>query len=246
MAKKRNSISFIIKLKSIKREIKFAFFISLLSILTIEILFKNFSAPSHSFYIIGDIYLKICYSIVATSIFFLINQHLPKEDRNLKTNKYIRSKLVYVNNELVWLSEMLNINNRDLNLTEEIINEACKNINPASQVTESRINSFVNWREYLKYKTDKIKLLLTEVMILNSTIETELLGHIVNMLDAIDQFYHLNNRTISLGKDLSFYSNAISYLFEENYKIFKIIDTGKYKIYTNTNMNEYINKKLKK
>jgi hypothetical protein len=239
MPRGRKSITFIDNLISIKKEIKLAFLMSLASILFIEIILKNYPASSNAIYVVGDIYLKVCYSIVATAIFFLINQHIPKENRNVKTNRYIGNKLTTVSNELSRLLETLGIDQKNLDITEQIIKEACEKINPESQVIELRINIFPNWRDYLKYKTDKINQLLTDVMILNSSIETELLEHIVNMLDALDGFYYLNNRNISLGKDLSFYSYNMSYLFEENYKIYKIFNAGKYKIYTNTNMNDY-------
>ncbi|MCD0474731.1 hypothetical protein LPB87_10050 [Flavobacterium sp. EDS] len=247
MKKKRKSINFIHKLKSVRKEIKFIFLISLSSVLLIEIVFKNYNAPYHSFYVIGDIYLKICYSIVATSIFFLINQHIPKENRNVKTNKFIHNKLVTVFNELSWLSERLDIDKKNLDITEEMVKLACEKINPNSPVVEFQINIFSNWREYLIYKTNKINRLLSDVMTLNSSIETELLGHIVNMLDALDQFYYLDNKNMGLGKDLTFYSRPISNLYEENYKLHKILSSGKYKIYLNTNMNDFLkNRNTKK
>lgn len=241
MTRKRKSIRFIDMLKSIRKEIKLAFLISFFSILFIEILLNGYPAPYKSFYIIGEIYLKICYSIVATSIFFLINLHIPKENRNVKTNRYISNKLVSVSNELYRLLESLHIDKQNLEITEEMIKLACAKINPESQVVELRILTFSNWQEYLKYKTDRIKNKLTDVIILNSTIETELLGHILNMLDAIDKFIFLDSKNVSYGKDLSFYSDAISYLYEENCKIGKLISNGKYLIYRNTNMNEYRN-----
>lgn len=248
MTKKINtkSIRFIDKLKSIRKEIKFVFLISVLSILIIEIWFKKYDSPSPLIYFMGDMYLRVCYSIVAASIFFLINQHIPKENRNVKTNRYINNKLVKASNELVNLAKNLGLETNTLDFSEEMVSKACKKINPALPVMESDLIKFPNWLEYLKYKTDKINRLLNDVIILNSTIETELLGHIVNMLDALEMFDYLDNKNFVLGKDLNYYSYSISYLYEENKMIYKILRSGKYEIYTNTNMNEYKVKKLSK
>lgn len=248
MTKKINtkSIRFTDKLKSIRKEIKFVFLISVLSILIIEIWFKKYDSPSLLIYFMGDMYLRVCYSIVAASIFFLINQHIPKENRNVKTNRYITNKLVRASNELVKLAKNLGLETNTLDFSEEMVSKACEKINPALPVMESHSIKFPNWLEYLKYKTDKINRLLNDVIILNSTIETELLGHIVNMLDALEMFDYLDNKNYALGKDLNYYSYSISYLYEENEMIYKILRSGKYEIYTNTNMNEYEVKKLNK
>ena len=242
--RKRKSMTLVDTMKSVRREIKFAFSISVFSILLIEVWFKNYASPTNLFYVIGDIYLKVCYSIIPTTVFFFINQHFPKETRNVKTNRYITNKLVSVSNELSWLVESLGIKDNDL--SEEQILRVCEKINPASSVVELRTLKFPNWREYLKFKTAKINRLLYDVLVLNPTIETEILGHIVNMLDALDKFYYLDNHNVSLGNDLTLYADPISYLLEEDAQIRKIIRSGKYKIYTLTNINEYLNNRQKK
>ncbi|WP_395046073.1 hypothetical protein [Flavobacterium sp.] len=236
---KRKSITLIDKLMSVRNEIKFAFLISFSSIFLIELVLKEYQSPNYTIYTIGEMYLKICYSIVATFFFFLINQHLPKENRNVKSNSYIRNKLVSASNELTWLCETLNIKEKLPEITKDIVQAACEKINPVLPVTEIKINQFNNWREYLKYKTDKVKALLNEVLILNSNIETDLLEQVLNMLDALDRFYFLDNKLVSYGENLTFYSYEIAYLIKENNKTLLLLNKKKYKVYLNTNMNDY-------
>jgi hypothetical protein len=243
--RRRKSINLIDMIKSVRREIKFTFLVSIFSIILIEVLFKNYNSPSNLFYVIGDIYLKVCYSIIPTTVFFIMNQHIPKETRNVKTNRYITNKLVMVGNELFNLIESLGNIDKEQIPSEEQILELCKSINPSTPIAERSSLIFPNWREYMKFKTAKINRLLNDVLILNPTIETEILGHIVNMLDALEQFYYVDNYNVSLGNNLTFYANPISYLLEEDAQIRKIIRTGKYKIYTQTNMNDYHNSRKK-
>lgn len=238
------SISFSNKLMSIRNEIKIVFITSVLSILIIEVWLKKIVSPLPLIYFIGDIYLRICYSIVPASIFFLINQHIPKENRNVKINRYIRNKLVLTTNELSGISRNLGLENRLLGVSEEVVKIACEKINPSTPVIEGS-NTFSNWHEYLKFKIKIITYQLNDVIILNSSIETELLGPIVNMLDALEKFDALNYKYVSLGKDLTNYSYWISYLFEEDEKIFKILKSPKYEVYNNTNVIEDEKNKLR-
>ena len=225
-------------IKSVRLEIKLAFLVSIFSIILIEVLFKNYNSPSNFFYVIGDIYLKVCYSIIPTTVFFIMNQHIPKETRNVKTNRYITNKLVIVGNELYRLLKSLGMTDKLEIDPEEQILILCKKINPSTPVAESNSLVFSNWLEYLKFKTAKINRLLNDVLILNPTIETKILEHIVNMLDALEQFSDIDNYNVS-QTNLTVYAYPISYLLEEDAKIRKIIRTGKYEIYTQTNMNDY-------
>src|SRR5258706_2169140 len=85
---------FLIYLSTFPNDIKLWFYVASLSVLLIELIGKNFAAINHTFYVLGDIWLKLCYSMCAAIIFYFINQHLPKQQRKLKSIPYLSAQLV--------------------------------------------------------------------------------------------------------------------------------------------------------
>jgi len=164
---------------SVRKEIKFAFLLGIMSILAIELVFKNIPSPSETFYKIGDIYLKFCYSLAASSIFYFINQHLPKEEKKEKSIKFIISKLTFVRQELNQVLLNLDLPKTDIksfNFDEKDVRNAWAKIDPTKQVYDYMDSSapFNNWFEYLNYKESKIKSLLEDLATANDSLNSSL------------------------------------------------------------------------
>lgn len=238
--KKRKSISLIDKLKAVKKDIKIAFFISFLSVIFIELILKNYDSPSVEFYKIGEIYLRVCYSVIATIIFFVINQHLPKENRNANTHRYISNKFGNISSEISWLLETIGLE-KNLDISKEELTKALAGRNENLPVEEFGM-LFPNYISYLRYKIERIKSLLNEILILNSSIESDLLERLTYMHDALDRFHIFNEKsTIKYGPDLSFFSHPLNYLMTEINQASKIMYSERYNKYRDTTMNRYRN-----
>ena len=122
----------IIYLKNLPKDIKIWFYVAVLTVLFIELIGKRFSALNHTFYILGDIWLKLCYSLCAAIIFYVINQHLPRQKRKLKSITFLSSKLVGINMELILLAHTMSKDfiEQDLSkLTKQWVEEKCSKIN---------------------------------------------------------------------------------------------------------------------
>lgn len=83
-------------IKSLRIEIKWGFRITLGLVLLIEFVLKRIPAPFIGFQIFGDIMLKLCYSFVASVIFYFINVHYPKELKKRKIRRLVYGTLTAV------------------------------------------------------------------------------------------------------------------------------------------------------
>jgi hypothetical protein len=208
-------IVFLIKrFRTLQGIVKIAFISSFVSILTIELILKNYSAPSRILFILGDIYLKLCFSICAGIIFYFINQHLPKEKKKIKSYAYINNKLCKINKEIEYFIENLEIvkdpNHHYLDLKLEDINAACLKINPQKYKVsgfETGYN-FKNWFEYFNYKYCKIIGLIKDLQIINDSIDIELMAKILEIEEILSHYFHPENKKIG-SKEMSFWSRPL-------------------------------------
>jgi len=194
---KKKSSLFILRLRSVNKLIQCAFLISFISVLIIELLLKNFSAPNEVFFKAGDIYLRICYSIVASSFFFFLNQHLPKEEKKSKFYPFISNKVYSIEKEIDYLIKKLNLPND--NVTPESIKEACSKINPSTEVNSNDESSlpFKNWFEYLNYKTLKIKGTIYDLLLLNEALDVELMEHLLRIENLLIHHLYFDKREVA-------------------------------------------------
>ena len=159
----------VLRIISLPQLIKIVFTVAFVSILIIELWLKRFASPSQFFFSIGDIYLKLCYSLCAAIIFYFINQHLPKEKRKLKSLIIISNKLVKIHQEVFFLVLSLKVEMEQQNFTgvqRKTINNACSKINLNDSVisTYDSATPFKNWYEYLNYKTERIGSLIKDLI----------------------------------------------------------------------------------
>ena len=171
---------FLLRIKTLPATIRNTFLTAFVSVIIIELLFKRFSAPNHTFFSIGDIYLKISYSLCAATIFYFINQHLPKEKRKVKALPLQSAAIVTIHNEVIELVSTLGIELPFQNfttLTRQMVVEACEKINPLSIVNakESAI-PFPDWWKYFEYKSERILKNTQDLLPLYDLFDSEFMG----------------------------------------------------------------------
>ena len=204
----------IIYLSTLPNIIKRCFYVAALSVLFIELVGKRFPAINHTFYSLGDIWLKLCYSLCAATIFYFINQHLPKQKRKLKLIPFLSAKLVGIHFEVVFLIQTLSkdfVDQEFSKLTREWVKEACLKINPELTVISKESSTpFSNWFEYFNYKAKRIKTLINDLLPLEDIIEPQLMAIIYLIDQQVSGVTSLNvdRRRIS-NTDLSYYSSQI-------------------------------------
>lgn len=225
--KKKLILPVLIRLVSIRKEIKYAFLISILSILIIELIFKRFASPSQLFFRMGEIYLMICYSIVAATIFFFINQHLPIEDKKLKYFRYINNKVMSIDYEIRYVLENLTIPEsiyKSEDISYEIIKDACKKKNPKSCVFNTMESSepFADWYEYFNYKVIRIKNLINDLILLNESIDPDLMEKLLVIENILYNSLYFDRKKRE-NPNLETYATAIFDLTKQNKRARQIL-----------------------
>lgn len=103
-------------------------------------------------YKFGIIFSKLCYSILAASIFYGISQYLPvvipRRKKRLRILHLVYLKADIIGSVVENMKHDLGINGEDL---EVKIREDLKSVNP-----DHRIAQFINWYEYAAYIKNKI------------------------------------------------------------------------------------------
>ena len=223
---KKSQHKIIRRLKNIPFNIFCIFFISIFLILIIELWFKNIEAPIKLFFTFGNIILNVCYSILAASIFFYVNQHLPKEEKIVKATKYITMRMLYFHYEIQSFQSILNLHIRFKaeDLSKEI-NFKCSQINPNDKLTNNNDSKkiFNNWYEYLEYKTSKFINYIDDVLPFYEGMNDDLLESLLNLKDSVRLIQYKLEDTQQNLKDLTFLSVEFENLFDNHMKSNKII-----------------------
>lgn len=210
----RKRHSFLTYLSTFPNDIKICFYVASLSVLFIELIGKSFHAKNHVFYVLGDIWLKLCYSLCAAIIFYFINQHLPKQARKLKALPFLSAKLVGIHLEVVLLVQTLSkdfVEQQFSGITREWVNEACLKVNPHLPViSKEAATPFNNWYEYLNNKSAKIKAMINDLILLEDIIEPKLMAIIYLIDQKVSGAGSLNvDRRRTSNTDLLYFSSDI-------------------------------------
>lgn len=193
----------------LRRELKVFLILSIISILSIEFIFNKFQ-PRYQFqYDFGVVYLKLCYSFFSAFVFYYLVVYAPRERRRVKSFRYLNNKLLKIDDLVndILLSVFREVNPKQNTIIDEIkleeIKIICKQINPKSPITinlkENAI--FKNHYDFINFKTNKIKLLISELIILNELIDEDLFRGLTNINDVI---------THSLTFDINIFANTDS------------------------------------
>lgn len=235
------------RIKNMPTKIFYSFFISIFLILITELWLKNIEAPIKLFFTIGSIILNVCYSIIAASIFFFVNQHLPKEDKIVQTSRYITNRMMHFHYEIQSLQNILKLKTRfKLEDLSEEIKTCCSQINPNEKIKDNNYSNkiFKNWYDYLEFKTTKFIKYLDDILPFYEGMNDDLLESLLNLKDSVRLIqYKLEENPRNL-KSLIFLSTEFENLFENHLKSNKIIRVN-YKEYLNES-NEIQNKENEK
>lgn len=213
------------RVKSLYKPIRNVFMIATLSILSIELIGKKYNAINHSFYVLGDIYLKLCYSITAAIIFYFINQHLPREKRKLKSLLFLNNKIHNIHFEFKYLLLSVSEKLEEIRFSEISRDEFkiyFEIINPNHVINAKHDGHFKDWYDYINYKSLKIKAATNDLLPLNDIIDSEVMQYIY----AIDNI--VSGITMNLGKkrfgntDLTLWSHDLFHLGVELEELIRV------------------------
>lgn len=223
------------RLITVRKEIKIIFFLSLSSILIIEVLLNGSQAKYHQLYSIEQIYLKICYSLTATIVFFFINQHLPKEERKMKSLVFVNNKAAKIQREIDYFLFALGVETKNHEKPALVlITDACDKISnmklPVHVSTQESQSPFNNWYEYFDFKITRIKSLVKEILTFHELLDSGILEKLLKIDDNLSSNF-LRSATPPVGDSMSFmYATHIYQLNKDSEEISKILKT-KYKNY---------------
>jgi hypothetical protein len=174
------------RFESLKPEIKWVFLVAFISILVIELILKNWNSPNDFLFHLGDIYIKICFSIVAATIFYFLNQHLPREDKKVKSSVFFNNKIKIMESEITSLIRSMGCEPYDIeNITREIIIKKCQLIKPTTEVIIGSKKTYPNWKVYLDEKLEKIKWLNNELLNVYDLLDNSMLESTLSISSAL-------------------------------------------------------------
>jgi hypothetical protein len=150
---------------------------------------------------LGDIYLKLCYSLFASIIFLFINVQLPKEQKKLKSFVFVYNRITVLNIHLDFLVTRLGLDsNPKTILTKEMFIAAMQKTDPNSPVETLIDRSYKNWKEFIDFLKIETKNTLQDLLPLHDNID----GSILESLFYIENIFHsfrLFNLAIFVTKD---------------------------------------------
>ncbi|MDY0903326.1 hypothetical protein [Pedobacter sp. CFBP9032] len=205
----------------IRKEVKMAFILATLSILLIELYLINIPSPFHFIYSIGTIYLKACYAIFGSTIFYFINVQIPKEHKKIKSSLFIHNRIIIMYAKMSIITEGLKLDRSPfVKLSQESFKEALKVIDPATVVQSQNFGSFLNWSNLLTFLHVESKTTLKEILLLQDVVDTKILERLIQIENSFNlMIFHPFGKTIhpeiweTLDRDLYdiWYSNVKLY-----------------------------------
>jgi hypothetical protein len=185
---------------SLRNEVKIFFSIALVSVLLIELVFKNWPAANHTFYAMGDIYLKLCYSLTASIIFLFVNVQYPKELKKIKLHPLITNTTAHIK---VYISILMStlFHHNDLKELPEVekFREVMEKINPHSKPTfhKDAIKlqpEFANYFALYHFLLEDIQKNAHFLLTFHDSIDTDLMTILRDVYSTID----IINKTITI------------------------------------------------
>jgi hypothetical protein len=178
---------------SLRREVKWFFVLSVLTILTIELILKNFPAPNQTIYRMGDVLVKLCFSIVASTIFFFINQQIPKEYKKIKSYVFVHNCIGRVANEISTLFNRLGVI-AGHKVTLEILRDKLNKIDPTTKVVISHEIVYEDWRTYFLHIKQISNQTINDLLPFHEHIDTDILQYMLTLNEILASFEKCDRR----------------------------------------------------
>ncbi|WP_034923212.1 hypothetical protein [Gillisia sp. CAL575] len=228
------------RIGSIRKDLFLLLIISVITIIIIEFWLINIPASNDFFYHLGQINLKLSYSYFSAFIFYFLVIHSPKEKRKAKSFRQLNNKILAIDYELrdiiTTALDAANYKYKDkLNfsvkkLSKEDFKQACKKVNPQNPI-KSNIHypPFSDWFEFLTFKGKEIKKLINEILLINDSIDSEVLELITFVDDETSRFIYerkkfgntdLENLSVSIYTTSEEVNELIS-VFRKKYNRYK-------------------------
>ncbi len=226
--------TFVVLLKTVRIEIKMAFWIALTSIFFIK-LCPDLISKYDTFLFMGkDVWEKICYSIVASTVFYFINQHVPKLEKKVSCYYFEVNNVKYLISEIKDLLDRPagdNINPKTGTYPESIY--AMLDLDqdePPLKINESQ-REFPNWNEYITHKTKNLSSLIYKMLPLHEALERSTLEYLFKIEDVCyrmnrlveDDSLYFQRFTIPFT-DLMYCMVGLSDVIDKKYKHTKAIN----------------------
>lgn len=213
---------------TVRKEVSFVALVALFSILLIELLLKKRPAPIELVYDLGQLYLKLCYSIFAAYLFYVINIHIPKEIRKVKTYRLVNNHVLSIEGlyELLLLTMFKPVNQTiDKDQLEKMnrfdFQKVCREIDPRSKIGSTNMfaNGVFNTHyELIHYVMSKINSNLNELFIFHDLLDADLLRRLTTIKDMVNKYYLFDFQTFA-NTDMTALSHDLHELYAECQKM---------------------------
>lgn len=216
---------------TVRKEVSLIALIAMISILLIELDLKKRPAPFEVVYDLGQLYLKLCYSIFAAYLFYVINIHVPKEIRKVKTYRLINNHVLSIERlyELLLLTMFepvdKTINKERLEKMNRFdFQKVCRKIDPRSKVGSTNMfaNGVFNTHyELIHYVMAKINSNLNELFMFHDLLDADLLRRLTTIKDMVNKYYLFDFHTFG-NSDMTALSHDFHELYEECQKMIAV------------------------
>lgn len=163
------------RFSSLNNLVKTSFLIACVSILSIELWLKHVPAPFYQLVPLGDIYLKLCYSIAGSTIFYFINVHWPKQQDKMRFHMYLKGRIGWIYGDVSYLVQFvlgvpITNTGEDIVFDSEAIKQACENLDSHSMLSDIE-SALVTWDTYKKKFYESVARRVDEILAFPETID---------------------------------------------------------------------------
>jgi len=212
---------------SLRKEVKIAFVISLASILLKDLFLLMILVDDKWLDNLGEIYLKICYSILASTIFFFINQQIPKQQKKNKIKLILENGVQYIELSILGFNKNLGIEDNCISYNEI---EACSRlINLHDQTSLFIFPDMVystTWYDYLNEVTKNISNRITFIISFHENLDASILDILLRIQNHI-QLFPIDKRINWADRTVAPYTRLISALGERRQELLKARSSNK-------------------
>ncbi|MFC4213489.1 hypothetical protein ACFOWA_20010 [Pedobacter lithocola] len=166
----------------ISRVVKTAFIIASCSILLIELVLVRFAAPTFFIYSLGTIYLKGCYAVFGSVIFYFINIQIPKEKKKFKSSLYVTNRITKLIINLDFIQDRLELDRHPkAKLNLESFTNAVAKTDPDQSVQTFVDTNFKNWAEFLEFLKQESNSTLKDLLLIQDVVDSDILEYLIKI-----------------------------------------------------------------